>query len=59
MIVINMNFLSLHTRQEPHIVLADRANDIIEIVLEKEGIVYFADNGKLKDHQRIALISRC
>lgn len=50
--------LFLHVPQEPHIVLADAVNEIIEMVLEKDGVIYFTDNGKLRNHQRIALITR-
>lgn len=39
-------------------VIDDAVDEIIEKVLEKQGQVQFVDNGKLKDHQRIALILR-
>ena len=50
--------LYLRPPQKPHRVLADAVDDIIEMVLEKNGHVFFTDNGMLKDYQRIALITR-
>lgn len=44
--------------QKPHKILADAVDDLIEMVLEKNGHVFFVDNGMLKDYQRIALITR-
>jgi hypothetical protein len=39
-------------------VLDDAVDEIIEIVLSKQGRVVFLDNGQLAEHQRIALILR-
>ncbi len=39
-------------------VIDDAVDEIIETVLDKQGRVQFVDNGKLKDHQRIALLLR-
>jgi hypothetical protein len=50
--------LYLHTPQKPHTILADAVDDVIEMVLEKNGQVFFTDNGKLEDYQHIALITR-
>lgn len=50
--------LHLHPPQKLHRVLADAVDDIIEMVLEKNGHVFFTDNDMLKDYQRIALITR-
>src|ERR1035437_6579963 len=50
--------LYLRPPQTPHKVLADAVDDIIEMVLEKNGQVFFVDNGMLKDYQLIALITR-
>ena len=50
--------LYLRPPPTPHKVLADAVDDIIEMVLEKDGHVFFTDNGMLKDYQRIALITR-
>jgi len=33
-------------------------DDVIEMILEKNGQVFFTDNGKLEDYQHIALITR-
>lgn len=38
--------------------IADAVDDIIEIVLSKQGQVVFVDNGQLEKYQRIALILR-
>ena len=50
--------LYLHPSQEPHKILADAVDDVIEMVLEQNGQVCFVDNGMLKDYQGIALITR-
>lgn len=39
-------------------VVPDAVEEVIETVLEKNGMVDFVDNGMLKDHQRIAMITR-
>jgi hypothetical protein len=44
--------------QEPLKVLADAVDDVIQMVLEQNGQVYFVANGMLKDYQGIALITR-
>lgn len=54
----NEYHLYIHPTKKANRVLADAVDDIIETVLEKSGHVYFVDNGILKDHQRIALITR-
>ena len=48
----------LRPPQNSHKILADAVDDIIEMVLEKNGQVFFTDNDALKDYQRIALITR-
>ena len=50
--------LYLRPPQKPHKVLADAVDDVIEMVLEKNGQIFFVDNGMLKDYQRVALITR-
>lgn len=50
--------LFLHPPQTPHQVVTDVVDDIIEMVLKKNGQVFFTDNDMLKDYQRIALITR-
>lgn len=50
--------LSLRPPQKPHTVLTDAVDDLIELVLKKDGKVFFVDNESLKDYQRIALITR-
>jgi hypothetical protein len=50
--------LYLRPPQKPHKILADAVDDIIEMVLEKNGHVFFTDNGMLKDYQQIVLITR-
>ena len=54
----NNYHLYLRPPQKPHKVLADAVDDLIELVLKKEGRVFFVDNGLLKDYERIALITR-
>ncbi|MBK8988632.1 MAG: hypothetical protein IPM39_21605 [Chloroflexi bacterium] len=39
-------------------VMTDAVNEIIEMVLSKQGQVVFVDNGQLEQHQRIALVLR-
>ncbi len=41
-----------------HNVLSDAVDDIIELILKKNGEVVFVANGKLKSFERIALINR-
>ena len=36
----------------------DAVDDVIEMVLNKKGNVVFVENGMLKDHQHISLITR-
>jgi hypothetical protein len=50
--------LFLRPPQNSHKILADAVEDIIEMVLEKNGQVFFTENDALKDYQRIALITR-
>lgn len=50
--------LYLHPPKVAHHVLADAVNELIEIVLEKKGEVVMVENDRLKDHARIALITR-
>lgn len=52
------NHLFLRPPRVTHIALADAVDDLIEIVLNKKGEVFFTDNGMLKDYQRIAMITR-
>jgi hypothetical protein len=52
------NELYLRPPQKAHRILADAVDDIIECVLEKNGQVFFVEDGMLKDYQRIALITR-
>lgn len=54
----NSYHLYLQPPQMPHTVLTDAVDDLIELVLEKEGRVFFVDNGLLKDYKRIGLITR-
>jgi hypothetical protein len=54
----NNYHLYLKPPQKPHIVLADAVDDLIELVLKKEGRVFFVNNGQLKNYDRIALITR-
>jgi hypothetical protein len=41
-----------------HHIITDAVDDLIEMVLEKNGRVTFVDNDMLKDYNRIALITR-
>lgn len=50
--------LFIRPPQNAHRILADAVDDIIEMMLEKNGQVFFTDNGLLKDYQHIALITR-
>ncbi|GAA3928974.1 hypothetical protein GO495_06465 [Chitinophaga oryziterrae] len=54
------NEYNLHSQSplKPHQVLADAINDLMEIVLEKNGQVILLENGTLQAHQRIGLITR-
>ena len=52
------NKLLLKTPFGAHKVIVDVVDDIAETVLEKQGEVYFVDNGILADYGRIALILR-
>ena len=52
------NHLYLQPPKISHKILADAVDDIIEMVLEKNGHVYFTDNGMLNEYQHIALITR-
>ncbi|MDP4147943.1 MAG: hypothetical protein Q8943_00900 [Bacteroidota bacterium] len=50
--------LRLNPPNRPHEVLADAVDDLMELVLEKNGHVILLDNDSLKDYQRMALITR-
>lgn len=50
--------LYLRPPQKKHKALPDAVDDLIEMVIGKNGHVYFTDNDKLKDYQHIALITR-
>ena len=43
---------------KPYKIVTDAVDDIMEMVLEMGGQVYFTDNNLLKDYQQIALITR-
>jgi len=55
---LNENHLYLRPPKRTHKVLADAVDELIETVLEKDGEVYFVDNGVLEKFERIALITR-
>lgn len=42
----------------PHKTLPDAVDDLIEMVLDKNGDIFLVDNDALKNHQHIALIAR-
>jgi hypothetical protein len=50
--------LHLSPPKEPHRILADAVDDLMECVLEKNGQVTFLENDSFRDYQRIALITR-
>jgi hypothetical protein len=52
------NHLHLSPPKEPHRILADAVDDLIESVLEKNGHVILLENDSLTDYQRVALITR-
>jgi hypothetical protein len=52
------NQLYLHAPAVLHHIVADAVDDLMEMVLEKNGTVTFVDNDLLKDYNRIALITR-
>lgn len=52
------NHLYLKQPQKPYSTIADAVDEIIEMVLEKNGQVFFTENGRLKDYDQIALIAR-
>lgn len=54
------NERQLHLRPSKNTtrIVTDAVDDVIETVLEKNGEVYFFDNGALQDFNRIAVISR-
>ena len=54
----NEYHLHLQPPVGPHKILPDAVDDLIEVVLEKNGHVFFVDNDMLKDYNRIALITR-
>lgn len=50
--------LFLHPPKKTHHVLPDAVNNVIEMVLEKNGEVVIMENDSLKEFERIALITR-
>lgn len=50
--------LYLQPPKTVHRIITDAVDDIIEMVLEKNGQVYFMDKDMLKDYEHIALITR-
>ncbi|MBZ5858070.1 baeRF3 domain-containing protein [Flavihumibacter profundi] len=50
--------LYLRPPEKTHNILADAVDDLIEMVLNKNGQVYFTENGSLSDYEKIALITR-
>jgi hypothetical protein len=47
-----------NSNTNPHNILLDAVDDVIELVLSKNGDVVFVDNGELNMYNRIALITR-
>lgn len=54
----NKYHLYIRPPKKRHKVLPDAVDDIIENVMEKNGHVFFVDNGMLKDYNRMVLITR-
>ena len=54
----NVYHLYVRPPKKRHKVLPDAVDDIIENVMEKNGHVFFVDNGMLKDYNRMVLITR-
>lgn len=50
--------LYLHPPKEPHRILPDAINSLIETVLEKNGKVILLENKSLQAYQRMALVTR-
>jgi len=50
--------LHLKPPMQPHLILADAINELIELVLSKDGEVTIFENGALENWQRIALVTR-
>jgi hypothetical protein len=50
--------LHLMPPKTPHKTLSDAVDDLIEMVLDKNGEIVLVDNDALKNHQHIALITR-
>lgn len=50
--------LYLHPPKRTSRILSDAVEDVIETVLEKNGEVYFFENGTLKQYEHIAMIAR-
>jgi hypothetical protein len=48
----------LHEPKEPHEILPNAVNSLIKQVLEKNGEVIMVENDVLRDHRRMALITR-
>jgi hypothetical protein len=55
---VNTNRFSLRPPAGTHIALTDAVDDLMELVFEKGGMVFFVDNGLLKDYHRMVLITR-
>lgn len=55
---VNTNRFSLRPPAGTHITLTDAVDDLMELVFEKGGMVFFVDNGLLKDYHRMVLITR-
>ena len=50
--------LHLKPPKEPHIVLNDAVNELINRTLEKNGKLILVENGMLRNHQHVGLITR-
>ena len=50
--------LHLVDANDPNVSMADAVDDLIELVLAKQGDVVFVDDGALEGHQRVALTLR-
>jgi hypothetical protein len=51
-------YLSLRPPADPHTILADAIDDVIETVIEKGGRIVFVSNGALAEFEGIALVNR-
>ena len=50
--------LHLHPPQQPHHIVTDVINKLVDLVLDKKGDVIVVENGLLDDYQKIGLITR-